>query len=68
VARAITDGLITEPEIAEAIGVSPRTVRRLAGLGFLTRVKVLGSGRYNTSEAAAIVEFGTRDALRAGVA
>jgi hypothetical protein len=67
VVDAVSDRLIDAPEVAEVLGCSPRTVDRLAELGFLTRVKVLGATRYKASEVAAIVEHGT-GRLPAGVA
>ena len=39
---AVKDRLIPSPETAEVLGVSPRTIRRFAQQGILTRVKVGG--------------------------
>lgn len=61
---AVADRLIDLPETAEALGVSPRTVARLAEQGFLTRVKVLSATRYRASEIEQIIRQGTRPVRR----
>jgi hypothetical protein len=38
--------------------MSPRTVRRLAERGILTRVKILGATRYRSSELQCVVRHG----------
>jgi excisionase family DNA binding protein len=62
---AVTDRLISEPETAEVLGVSPRTVRRFAQQEILERVRVGGSTRYRVSQVEQIIRHGTRP-LRQG--
>jgi excisionase family DNA binding protein len=50
VPHAVTDRLIDEPGTAEVLGVSRRSVRRLAQQGTLERVKILGATRYRLSD------------------
>ncbi len=54
---AVKDRLIDCPEAAEALGVSARTVDRLAQRGILTRVKVLGATRYRASQIEEIIRL-----------
>ena len=58
------DRLIKPPETAEALGVSPRTVRHLAELGVLPRVYVLGAPRYRLTDVERIIREGTRGPSR----
>jgi predicted DNA-binding transcriptional regulator AlpA len=58
--RAVPDRLLDRPEVVETLGLSPRTVERLAQRGYLTQVKVLGATRYRLSEVEAIIRHGTR--------
>ncbi len=48
--------LLRKRDVAAMLACSARTVDRLASLGRLTRVKVLGGVRYRMSEVIAIVE------------
>jgi predicted DNA-binding transcriptional regulator AlpA len=57
--RAVPDRLLDRPEVVETLGLSPRTVERLAEQGYLTKIKVLGATRYRLSEVEAIVRHGT---------
>ena len=57
-AGAVSDRLISTAETARRLGVSARTVDRLAERGDLERVKVLGSTRFRASDVAAIVANG----------
>ncbi|MHB1433604.1 MAG: helix-turn-helix domain-containing protein [Streptosporangiaceae bacterium] len=57
-ADAVPDRLITAAEAARRLGVSARTVDRLAERGDLERVKVLGATRFRASDVAAIVAHG----------
>lgn len=49
-AAAVTRGLLTTEQTAQALGVSPRTVRRLAAAGELPRVRIGGSVRFRSSD------------------
>lgn len=58
-AIAVDDRLLTPAETAQRLGVSRRSVERLAERGVLERVKVLGATRFRASDVAAIVAHGT---------
>jgi predicted DNA-binding transcriptional regulator AlpA len=59
VSPAVADRLIDSPGAAEALGVSARTVDRLAQQGYLTRLKVLRATRFKASEIERIIAEGT---------
>lgn len=56
---AVDDRLLSTAETATRLGVSRRSVERLAERGVLTRVKILGATRFRASDVAAIVANGT---------
>jgi hypothetical protein len=60
VPNAVPDRLLTTPETATSLGLSPRSVGKLAEQGFLTRIKVLGATRYRASEVERLIREGTR--------
>jgi predicted DNA-binding transcriptional regulator AlpA len=60
VPHAVTDRLIDEPGTAEVLGVSRRSVRRLAQQEILDRVKVGSATRYRLSQIERIIAEGTR--------
>jgi predicted DNA-binding transcriptional regulator AlpA len=51
----LEERLLKKKQVAEMLACSPRTVDRLAALGRLTRVLVLGGVRFRRSEVLAIV-------------
>lgn len=67
VAFAVTsDRLIDEPGAAEALGISRRSVRRLAEQEILERVKVGSATRYRLSQVEHIIREGTRPVRKGG--
>ena len=56
---AVDDRLLPPPETARRLGISRRTVDRLAELGFLEKVHVLGAARYRQSDVDRIIRDGT---------
>ena len=58
-ARRANDSLLKKKEVAARLGVCGRTVERLAAVGKLTRVKVLGAVRYRMSEVQNLMNGGT---------
>jgi predicted site-specific integrase-resolvase len=58
-AAPVDDRLLPPAETAHRLGISPRTLIRLANDGEIERVPVLGSTRYRASDVARIIRFGT---------
>lgn len=52
------DKLLKKREVASVLGVSPRSVERMASSGLLARIRVLGAIRFRSSEVQAIVKGG----------
>jgi predicted DNA-binding transcriptional regulator AlpA len=57
---AVSEGekLLRKRQVAEMLACSGRTVDRLASLGRLTRVRILGGIRFRLSQVEAIIEGG----------
>ena len=53
--------LVRKKQAAEILACSERTIDRLASLGQLTRVKLLGGIRFRLSQVLAIMHGGTCD-------
>ena len=62
-ADAVTDRLVKSPEALSRLGVSPRTLDKLAELGHLEKVHILGAVRYRESEIERIIASGTAEAV-----
>lgn len=58
-AKVPDDRLLRKGEAAALLACSARTVDRLASLGRLTRVRILGGIRFRLSQVHAIIEGGT---------
>ena len=56
--HAVNDRLLTSAETAQRLGISRRSVERLAERGSLARVKVGAATRFRASDVAAIVANG----------
>lgn len=57
----IGDKLLKKKQVAEMLACSPRTVDRLASIGKLKRVKVLGGIRFRWSQVQSIINGGVCD-------
>ena len=58
---ANADKLLRKKQVAEMLSCSLRTVDRLASIGRLTRVKVLGGIRFRWSQVQSIINGGVCD-------
>jgi len=56
-----TENLLRKKEVAKMLACSSRSVDRLASIGHLTRIYVLGGVRFRLSQVLAIMEGGRRD-------
>lgn len=56
-----TEKLLRKRQVAEMLACSQRTVDRLASLGRLTRVRILGGIRFRLSQVQAIIKGGVCD-------
>jgi excisionase family DNA binding protein len=54
----IGDALLRKKEVAELLACSLRTVDRLANLGRLTRIRIIGGIRFRVSEVRIIMNGG----------
>jgi excisionase family DNA binding protein len=52
--------LLSKPEVAELLGVSTRTVERMAAAGQLNSIKVRGAVRFRMVDVLRILQGGTK--------
>jgi excisionase family DNA binding protein len=57
----VNDTLLRKRQVAEMLACSQRTVDRLASLGRLTRVRILGGIRFRLSQVQALINGGVYD-------